>query len=132
MLTLSSACVQQGLTAPPLARPTQTIDPTALKRFYDQKPSWHRCRGHKGFECADVTVPLNHLDPDGRTLPIAVNRLRATGRRMGSLLVNPGGPGASGLDLGFAARSVIGSAVRARYDIVGFDPRGVGESNGIR
>jgi pimeloyl-ACP methyl ester carboxylesterase len=115
-----------------LARPAQTIDPAVLKRFYAQKPSWHRCRGHKGFECADVTVPLNYLDPDGRTLPIAVNRLRATGRPMGSLLVNPGGPGGSGLDLGFAARSVIDTAVRSKYDIVGFDPRGVGESNGIR
>ena len=64
------------------------------------------------------------------TLRIAVNRLPASGDRRGSLLVNPGGPGASGLRLRPVASS-IDSAVRQRYDVVGFDPRGVGASRSI-
>ncbi|GAA3228503.1 alpha/beta hydrolase [Actinocorallia longicatena] len=131
-LALVAGCTAAPAAAPPVAPPVPSIDTARLERFYDQRPRWHACPGHRGFACADVKVPLDYRDPDGRPLAIAVTRLPATGARQGSLLVNPGGPGASGLDLAFGAREVVGAKVRRRYDIVGFDPRGVGRSNGIR
>jgi pimeloyl-ACP methyl ester carboxylesterase len=99
----------------------------ALAKFYGQKPSWHACGE---AECAKVTVPIDWAAPDGHTIKLAINRLRATGpgQRIGALLTNPGGPGASGVGFVDAAAAGVGTSVRARYDIVGFDPRGVGES----
>ncbi|MEO3784862.1 alpha/beta hydrolase [Actinocorallia sp. B10E7] len=131
-LVLLGAAACQSRPAPALPEPTPTVDTAALERFYEQKPGWRACKGHKAFRCADVEVPLDYLDPEARTLRIAVTRLKATGSRLGSLLVNPGGPGASGVEFAYSARGVFTSRVRERYDIVGFDPRGVGESNGIR
>lgn len=83
------------------------------------------------LECGTVDVPLDYADPDGETIPIAVNMLRAadTDRRRGVLLVNPGGPGASGLEFAEAfAFGVFPIELTDNFDIVGFDPRGVGES----
>lgn len=109
---------------------TATTPTAALDRFYDQHLDWHGCGG--GFECTRVTVPLDYTRPDGPTLRLAVNRLPASGDdRIGSLLVNPGGPGVSGLDYARAATSIVSPAVRQRYDVVGFDPRGVGASHGL-
>lgn len=98
---------------------------------------WQECGPN--LDCATVEVPVVHADPDGPTLPLALVRHRATdpAQRIGSLLTNPGGPG------GPAAEGVrmIGTPMDpgvyspellARYDIVGMDPRGVGESGGIR
>jgi pimeloyl-ACP methyl ester carboxylesterase len=96
-----------------------------LASFYGQKLRWRDCRG--GFECARLEVPLDYAEPAGRTIRIAVVRLPAEDPR-GSLLLNPGGPGASGIDYARAADFVVSRAVRSRYDIVGFDPRGVGKS----
>ena len=81
-----------------------TTAPTAdLARFYGQQVEWSDCKG--GFECARVVVPVDYADPDGPTLEVAVNRLPASGDRIGSLLVNPGGPGVSGLSYARAASS---------------------------
>ncbi|NUP02936.1 MAG: alpha/beta fold hydrolase [Nonomuraea sp.] len=88
--------------------------------------AWSGCGD--GFECATLPVPLDHGRPDGERLQIAVIRLPAGGDRIGSLVVNPGGPGVSGVDYARAARLVLSDEVRERFDIVGFDPRGVGES----
>ncbi|MGH3456571.1 MAG: alpha/beta hydrolase, partial [Nocardioidaceae bacterium] len=103
-----------------------------LARFYEQTPEWADCRGD--FECARVTVPVSYSDADGETLELAVVRSRSAknGDRVGSLLVNPGGPGGSGIDYARAATRVVSAEVRRRYDIVGFDPRGVGESSPVR
>lgn len=98
----------------------------ALAPFYRQKLDWHDCGG--GFQCTRLLVPVDYAHPGQGTLRIAVNRLPASGDRRGSLLVNPGGPGVSGLDYARGARSIVSSAVRRRYDVVGFDPRGVGAS----
>ncbi|GIG61508.1 peptidase [Longispora fulva] len=93
--------------------------------------AWAPCEGRDGFECATLRVPLDHARPDGRTIGIALNRLPATGARLGALVVNPGGPGESGLDTVFEGREQFGTLVE-RYDIVGFDPRGVGASEAVR
>ncbi len=87
---------------------------------------WKAC--DSGFECGTVTVPLDYDDPDATTIKLALLRRPATdtAHRIGSLLVNPGGPGGSGIDL---AKSLsVPAKVSARFDIVGFDPRGVGRS----
>jgi pimeloyl-ACP methyl ester carboxylesterase len=83
------------------------------------------------MECATIAVPLDHDDPDGPTIDLALLRrpARDPDARVGSLVVNPGGPGASGLSL--AATLVLPRAVLDRFDIVGFDPRGVGRSTAL-
>jgi pimeloyl-ACP methyl ester carboxylesterase len=93
--------------------------------------SWEDCGD--GFECATVEVPLDYADPAAGTTTLALIRLPATGERIGSLFTNPGGPGASGVDVvrGLATLA-FSPQVRARFDIVGFDPRGVGGSDQLR
>ncbi|MBE1564199.1 alpha/beta hydrolase [Nonomuraea africana] len=99
---------------------------TLSQGFYDQRPAWDDCGD--GFECAKLRVPLDYRHPRGEELAISVIRLPATGDRLGSIVINPGGPGGSGIDYGRAARSVLSPQVRDRFDVVAFDPRGVGES----
>ena len=136
-LLVLAACAsgsgQTGAAAPTVgasvsANSSDTTTPPApnLARFYRQQLDWHGCGD--GFQCTRLLVPIAYAHPRAGTLKIAVNRLRASGTRRGSLLVNPGGPGASGLDYARSATSIVSKAVRQRYDIVGFDPRGVGES----
>jgi pimeloyl-ACP methyl ester carboxylesterase len=89
--------------------------------------TWKRC-GNSG-ECATLTVPLDYDQPDdGQTIKVALFRVRARNpkRRIGSLLVNPGGPGASGVEFVRQSTAELPEDVRARFDIVGFDPRGTG------
>ncbi|MDA0563584.1 alpha/beta hydrolase [Streptomonospora sp. S1-112] len=98
-----------------------------LSAFYGQEISWSDCGD--GFECGTFEVPLDYSDPGGARLDIAVRRLpAASGDPQGSLVVNPGGPGGSGFDYAGAAPRAISAEVRDRFDVVGFDPRGVGRS----
>ncbi|SNS49516.1 alpha/beta hydrolase fold [Actinomadura meyerae] len=105
--------------------------PVELRAFYDQEPSWKSC--DNGFECATVQVPLNYAEPNGAKVGISVIRLPAEDRsdRIGSLLTNPGGPGGSGVDFVRQAARTFGSDLRRRFDIVGFDPRGVAASDPV-
>lgn len=90
--------------------------------------TWRQCHSAT-VQCATLRVPLDYAHPKGRQISLALERFRATTRRrVGSLLVNPGGPGASGLELAESARQVFPSKLLARFDIVGWDPRGVGKS----
>ncbi|HEU4677007.1 MAG TPA: alpha/beta fold hydrolase [Motilibacteraceae bacterium] len=125
----SSSPTASASTATPV--PSGSTDP-ALARFYDQKPRWAGCGD--GFQCTTIEVPIDYAHPADGSISLAVNRLPAAerGRRLGSLVVNPGGPGGSGLDYARAASTVVSPAVRARYDVVGFDPRGVGKSTPVR
>jgi len=109
----------------PAADPAQSA---ALRRFYEQRLRWEVCGGL--YRCARLEVPVDYGRPSAGTIRISVIRVPAEGPgdRIGSLIVNPGGPGVSGVDYARQARSVITRPVRQRYDIVGFDPRGVGES----
>ena len=114
----------------PSASSAASADP-ALATFYAQKLRWSGCGG--GFDCTKLTVPLDYADPTGETISIQVLRLKASDQahKLGSLVLNPGGPGGSGVDYARAARAVVDAPVRAKYDIVGFDPRGVGLSDPI-
>lgn len=125
---LLAAALPWGLTSSPaLAAPSQ--EQADLQAFYSQQVTWSPCEGRgPAVQCAEVTVPLDYSRPAGRTIDIALLRVPATGPTPESLLVNPGGPGAGGLDFAEYLGSIIDSDVRRKFDIVGFDPRGVGES----
>lgn len=113
----------------PAADATEGIDP-ALAPFYTQELEWRDCG--EGHQCSTATVPIDYADPGGDTIELALLRAPATGDdRLGSLLVNPGGPGASGVEYAQLAGSVVTEQVRERYDIVGFDPRGVAGSSPV-
>jgi pimeloyl-ACP methyl ester carboxylesterase len=101
--------------------------PAGLEDFYDQQVTWEQC-GNR-YECTDVEVPLDYDAPDGETITIAVKRLDATGGDpMGSILVNPGGPGGSGIEFVEYVTSSMSPEIYQNYDVVGFDPRGVQNS----
>ncbi|APH02317.1 proteinase [Janibacter indicus] len=116
-----------GLTTGDTTPPAGT---TGLERFYSQELDWGGCRGSDG-ECARLEVPMDYEDPDGQTIEIAVLRVEAKGEAAGSLVVNPGGPGGSGVDYAAAADFIVSDQIRRHFDVVGFDPRGVGRSHPV-
>ena len=135
-----------GAPAPAL-KPLPPGVPKELKPYYAQKLEWRSCgaAGSDGFQCAKLTVPLDYEHPgDGEgggdgggddELTLAVTRKPAEGGkkgRIGSLQVNPGGPGGSAVDyVQQAAGLAYPPEVRKRYDIVGMDPRGVARSEPV-
>ena len=139
LLTLS-ACTSSSSAAPSAttagtvpgsasASATGPIIPTASTLH------WHACTGEVGQlgvrDCTMLSVPLNYADPGGRHISLALDMIPATAppsRQQGILLVNPGGPGGSGLTLAVAVAQGLAPGVTADYNIVGFDPRGVGSS----
>lgn len=143
-----AACVP-GERAEPSLPVTESRGPAGpvmdgLAKYYGQKITWRDCAGFattpsdeesfsaRGLQCARIRVPLDYAAPDGSAITIAVLRLPATGSkgdRIGSLLINPGGPGASGMTAAADLRSTRAfERLNERFDIVGFDPRGVGAS----
>jgi len=101
----------------------------------DSTLQWHSCAGLLAelgiHDCTMLSVPLNYADPGGRHISLALDMVSATAppsQQQGILLVNPGGPGASGLSLAAEVAGGLTPSVAADYDIVGFDPRGVGSS----
>ena len=92
---------------------------------------WRDCHGDA--QCAELEVPLDDTVPNGPTITLALVRYRALdpSRRIGSLVINNGGPGASAVEYVVGAASSLPSRIRDRFDIVGFDPRGVGASDAI-
>ncbi|ROR89361.1 alpha/beta hydrolase [Nocardioides aurantiacus] len=104
--------------------------PAELRSFYEQELGWTDCGEN---QCARLTVPLDYAEPDGETIEIAVLRVRAgePDERVGQLVVNPGGPGGSGVDYAAGGGAVFGATLARYYDIVGFDPRGVGQSTAL-
>ena len=108
--------------------------PAALASYYGQKPAWRGC-GVPGFECATLKAPLDYAEPSSGDVRLALTRKKATGpgKRLGSLLVNPGGPGGSAIGY-VQAYAGIGypAEVRARYDMVAVDPRGVARSEPVK
>lgn len=110
------------------------VTPSALAPYYGQKPAWHSC-DVPDFQCATIKAPLDYAHPDGGDVRLAVSRKKATGpgKRLGSLLVNPGGPGASAVGY---LQSYVGigypAGIRARYDLVAVDPRGVARSEPVQ
>ncbi|MFF3906175.1 alpha/beta hydrolase [Streptomyces sp. NPDC001848] len=104
-----------------------------LSRFYRQRIIWSACEGDgvpRDLQCGKVTVPLDYAHPDAGTLDLAMARYRATGRSRGSVLLNFGGPGGAGIpQLAVARREFM--PLTNGYDVVTFDPRGVGRSSPV-
>ncbi|MER7518697.1 alpha/beta hydrolase [Streptomyces sp. NPDC126499] len=144
VLAAGCTATSSGGDAPPTTagpKPTATHSagsslPAALT---GQRPDWKSCPAPEGgqapgsaWRCATVTVPLDHAKPDGATIRVALVRKEATDRerRLGSLLFNFGGPGASGVEILPRAAGEY-AKLGERYDLVSFDPRGVGGSAGV-
>ncbi|MGW8743410.1 alpha/beta hydrolase [Streptomyces sp. NPDC055794] len=96
------------------------------------KLPWKKCatEDYPTLQCASLEVPLDHARPRGRQITLALSRVPHTAATyQGPLLVNPGGPGGSGLTLAGFVASSLPEKVAAQYDVIGFDPRGVGKSS---
>ncbi|MCA1192523.1 MULTISPECIES: alpha/beta hydrolase [unclassified Saccharopolyspora] len=149
LLLLSGAAACSTTPSAPLLEPHSERSgpagpvPAGLERYYGQQLDWGPCADYatssadrtafqdRALECARLQVPLDHAHPEGRQISIGVLRKPATDpdQRIGSLLMNPGGPGASGM----SAAASLGPALQntplgTRFDQVGFDPRGIGAS----
>ena len=140
--TASAICALLALSAVASAAPAASAVPSdqpavasraayppELAAYYTQALDWSRCA--QGLDCAWLTVPLDYATPAGPTIRLRISRVTASGpaaQRQGSLVVNPGGPGASGLDFPAYVAAAVAPKVATQFDIVGFDTRGVGQS----
>lgn len=127
-----SGCASLFLPQKVTSTPTNEKVPAELAPFYHQVLSWKSCGD--GMQCTTAKAPLDWSKPTGPSISLALIRHRATnGHPLGSLLVNPGGPGGSGF--GFVKDSLtyaVDSTLEKNYDVVGFDPRGVGRSTKVQ
>jgi len=113
--------------------------PEGLESFYNQDLTWTDCTDDAtgtAFQCATVTVPLDYDNPQGKTITVALKKLPSTSSSpRGSVFLNPGGPGGSGISTIESQAELYKSGdlseVLANYDVIGFDPRGVGQSTPI-
>ena len=113
--------------------------PKGLESFYNQDLTWTDCTDDAtgtAFQCATVTVPLDYDNPQGKTITVALKKLPSTSSSpRGSVFLNPGGPGGSGISTIESQAELYKSGdlseVLANYDVIGFDPRGVGQSTPI-
>lgn len=138
--TACAAPLLLAACAPTSPLPVSDTD-AALGAYHEQEVGWAGCEdtatnaadaelfANPELECASLEVPLDHGDPEGERAQIALLRLPATGEAEGSLLINPGGPGGSGNSfVASTASAWQGGPVAERFDIVGFDPRGIAAS----
>ncbi|MFI6645710.1 alpha/beta hydrolase [Streptomyces sp. NPDC050504] len=121
---------QQAAASPAPGTTAQQLAPYAQQRL-----AWGRCpvEAPATMQCATLKVPLDYRRPDGRHIDIAISRLRTSvpGKRRGILTFNPGGPGGPGLDFPVMAAGELPREVTEQYDLIGFDPRGIGESTPV-
>ncbi|HTO01421.1 MAG TPA: alpha/beta hydrolase [Microthrixaceae bacterium] len=116
------------------ARAKQDVSPQP-----DGKLSWTGCQDKVAaaarLQCATLEVPLDPSEPNGKQISLALARQKATGtseQRLGSLVMNPGGPGGSGIEFLASAAAIFPAELSQRFDLVSFDPRGVAESSPVR
>lgn len=131
------ALVLVGCTPPRHQAPVQPgaspvvpedVEP-GLEDFYSQPVRWESCGE---LQCATVRAPLDWDQPGAGEIELRIARDPADGERKGVLLVNPGGPGGSGIELVEQVKDTFGRRVLDAFDVVGFDPRGVGRSSPVR
>ncbi|MFE2678226.1 alpha/beta hydrolase [Streptomyces hygroscopicus] len=120
--------------APASAAPSSATA-SALDRYVAQKPAWRRCQADlpAEYQCATIKVPLDYRAPQGKRITMAISRIKSTApdKRHGVLFFNPGGPGGPGLDMPLYMKDTLPEAARQKYDLIGFDPRGVGRSSPV-
>ncbi|GGJ33134.1 peptidase [Streptomyces brasiliensis] len=127
MLCAAAAVVAGSFTAVPAGASTQ--HPAQATRA--ATVTWKKCgtTDYPTLQCGSLKVPLDHANPHGKQITLALSRVPHTAKTsQGPLLVNPGGPGGSGLTLAGFVASALPKTVAAQYDVIGFDPRGVGDS----
>ena len=107
------------------SQPATTMD---MAGYYSQQLTWTGCQD--GFECTWLEVPLDYANPTASSIKISVIRMKGD-HAQGSLILNPGGPGGSGIDYVRAIDYIMTKTLRDNFDIVGFDPRGVGQSTPV-
>ncbi|MFJ8470776.1 alpha/beta hydrolase [Kitasatospora sp. NPDC094011] len=139
-----------GTTAPAATSPAATPTPKpkgeadpALKAFYGQQITWTDCPADpkaaqakidtSGMQCGKLHVPLDYTAPAADAIDLALIKYGAAdhGKRIGSLMVNPGGPGASGVEMVKYGAKDFEGALHDRFDVIGFDPRGTGDSSPV-
>ncbi|MFF7210692.1 alpha/beta hydrolase [Streptomyces sp. NPDC008238] len=138
-LLLTAACATAVPPRPATPGDGRAADPVAgvppeLRHYYEQRLDWRSCQDVPGFQCATVSVPLDYSRPEAGDITLTAARVRATGdaaAHVGSLQINPGGPGESAVDYLVAAAGTFSPAMRSAYDLVAVDPRGVGESTPV-
>lgn len=130
---LLAACSTQEPTNPEAMTVTPTVSApnTELSDFYQQIVTWEPCEDLSGVLCASIEVPLNYQQPFAITIQIHLAKLPAEKNKIGSLLFNPGGPGASGISYLAYSQEVFSKNLLENFDVIAFDPRGVGVSNPI-
>ncbi|GAA2097967.1 alpha/beta fold hydrolase [Actinomadura alba] len=139
--TTRPSAASPGETRPAIG-PAAEAGPEAT-RFHRQRIAWKACRqgpedglgeelDRAGAQCGEVTVPLDYSDPGGRTITVAMSRLKAAdgAHRIGTMLLNGGGPGGGSMDLPPYVRSLMGD-VGPRFDLIGMDPRSSGRSTAV-
>lgn len=135
---ITSGCTQRSGDAARMEsdpRPATSGGSTAPATSLDWTPCRGKLTSQAGLQCATLAVPIDPATPDGPTLDLALTRKKSTGsadERIGSLVMNPGGPGGSGLEFLANASMAFPSSLTDRFDLVSFDPRGVGESDPVR
>ncbi len=129
---LLSGCIASSTPVNRSTGPTLEAVPAVLVPYYHQTLDWAECG--RGQQCATATVPMDWAHPSSATdITLALTRASASGARIGSLFVNPGGPGASGYDLVHDTLDfAVSPALRERFDVIGWDPRGVGRSTPVK
>jgi pimeloyl-ACP methyl ester carboxylesterase len=131
VIALAVAVILTGCSA--TKKEAQIVEPpfSALAEYEQQRLDWSECYDY--FDCAELRVPIDYQDLTVGTFRLSVLRTAAKDqdRRLGSIVVNPGGPGGSGVDYAYNAEYIFSPDITERYDIVGFDPRGVAESEPI-
>ena len=136
-LLVVAACSAPAEVITVEADPSRSEPDTSVNEAETGTLDWSGCGSRVGdlidLECATLAVPLDHADPDGELIEVAVARTATAnaGRRIGSLVFNPGGPGGSGIEFLTAVAALVPAAIADRFDLVSFDPRGVGESTPI-
>lgn len=120
---------------PALTPATASAAENPLSQYLEQRPAWHRCDKAMpaSLRCATIKVPLDYRRPGGKKLSLAISKMKTSTKkeRRGVLLLNPGGPGGPGVDMPQYLASELPKAVKAKYDLVGFDPRGIGRSSPV-
>lgn len=132
----AGASAASPAAGPPAKKPAIDIEARRVDRVPTPVPTWFDCSSvfGPGNECATVDLPLDYDEPTGATTSVAILRHKATDQahKIGSLFVNPGGPGGSGVEIAAAAAYFVGPEVLASFDVVGFDPRGTNYSDNVR
>ena len=128
-----AGCISWFVPPAPSTTSAPTMEDVSadLEPFYHQVLQWESCGN--GMQCTTAAAPMDWSDPSSESIELALVRQAATsGNRLGSLLVNPGGPGGSGYDFILDSLDYATDArLQASYDIVGFDPRGVNRSSAV-